>query len=67
MKIRPGYKLGELLTIPEVALRLKVRPRTVREWIAKRRIPFTKFQRRVYFDAGVVEEMLRGNAVLPLL
>lgn len=67
MKIRPGYKLGELLTIPEVAQRLKVRPRTVREWIAKRRIPFTKFQRRVYFDSGVVEEMLRGNAVLPLL
>lgn len=57
------YKLDGLLTIPELAESLRVKKRTVRDWIEKRRIPFTKFGRRVYIAVGVVEDVLRRNAV----
>ena len=65
--MKPAYKLNdELLTIEELAGKLRVKVRTVREWIARRKIPFTRFQRRIYIHAGVVEGILRGNAVLPV-
>jgi excisionase family DNA binding protein len=60
------YTLDGLLTVPEVAARLKVKVRTVRDWVYKRRIPFTRFQRRIYIAAGVVEELLTRNAVAAL-
>ena len=61
------YALQNLLTVPEVAAALKVKVRTVREWVYRRRIPFTRFQRRVYVDAGVVETLLAQNAVSALI
>jgi excisionase family DNA binding protein len=57
------YSLDSLLTVPEVATRMKVKKRTVREWVYLRKIPFTRFERRIYVDAGVVEEMLAANEV----
>ena len=60
----PKCRLDDLLTIEELAVKLKIKPRTVRGWIEKRRIPFTKMGRRVYFSAGVVEGILQGNTVL---
>ena len=65
MRNRHQYKLNELLTIPELAEKLRVKDRTVREWVAQRTIPFTRLKHRIYFDAGVVEGLLRGNEVLP--
>lgn len=65
MRHADHYKLGDLLTISELADKLRVKPRTVREWVARRTIPFTKLQRRIYFDVGAVEGILRGNVVLP--
>ncbi|MBE7467445.1 MAG: helix-turn-helix domain-containing protein [Planctomycetes bacterium] len=61
MKAR--YSLDSLLTLQEVAQRLKVSVRTVRSWITKRSIPFTKLHRRVYVDARIVEGLLNQNAV----
>ena len=57
------FKLGELLTVDDLAAHLKVSLKTVRSWIYFRKIPFTKIGRRIYFSVGVVEEMLRRNAV----
>lgn len=57
------FKLGELLTVDDLAEQLKVSLKTVRSWIYLRKIPFTKIGRRVYFSVGVVEDMLRRNAV----
>ncbi len=57
------FKLGELLTVDDLAEQLKVSLKTVRSWIYLRKIPFTKIGRRVYFSVGVVEEILRRNAV----
>jgi len=59
----PNYHLGQLLTIPELAAALKVSPRTVRSWIERRQIEFTKLGRRVYFTQGIVENILNRNAI----
>ncbi len=60
------YKLDHLLTVEQLARRLAVSVRTVLDWIARRRIPFTRFQRRVYFHAGVIEQMLQRSQVSAL-
>jgi excisionase family DNA binding protein len=60
--VNTRYSLDSVLTLEEVAAKLKVSVRTVRSWVYKRAIPFTRFQRRVYVDAGVVEELLARNA-----
>jgi excisionase family DNA binding protein len=57
------YKLDGLLGAEEVATKLKISLKTVRIWVYLRKIPFTKLGRRVYFAVGVVEDLLRRNAV----
>lgn len=57
------YKLDSLLTVEKVAELLGVSIRTVRDWVCKRKIPYTKFERRVYISADVIEERLRLAAV----
>ena len=57
------YRLDGLLRVEDLAAKLQVSLKTVRSWVYLRKIPFTKIGRRVYFAAGVVEEMLRRNAV----
>lgn len=47
----------------EFAAGMGVKLRTVRSWIYKRVILFTRFERRVYFSATVVEELLDRNAI----
>jgi len=56
------YKLDQLLTVQQFAAKMGVKVRTVREWIYRRVIPFTRFERRVYIDSGVVEERLKQNS-----
>jgi len=58
-----SYNLDHLLTVQQFAEKLGVKVRTVRSWIYKRVVPFTRFERRVYFSATVVEQMLSHNAV----
>ena len=55
--------LDGMLTVQELSAKLKISVRTVREWTQRRKIPFTRIHRRLYFDAGVVEKMLQRNAV----
>ena len=59
------YSLDDLLGIGDLAARLHVSEKTVRDWIYRRRMPFTKVGRRVYFSRSVVEAILAGNAVEP--
>ena len=63
MTVDPEYKLDGLLVAEEVARKLKISLKTVRSWVYLRKIPFTKLGRRVYFAAGVVEDLLQRNAV----
>ena len=41
---------GKLLTVPEAAELLSVKPRTIYAWVAERRIPFQKAGRLLRFD-----------------
>ncbi|MBE7465520.1 MAG: helix-turn-helix domain-containing protein [Planctomycetes bacterium] len=56
-------ELADLRTVDELATTLRVSVKTVRNWIYTRRIPFTRLGRRIYIPLGVVEGMLRRNAV----
>ena len=57
------FKLDNLLTMKELAAKLKVKERTVRGWRERGKIPFTRIGRGLRFDAGVVERILQRNAV----
>jgi excisionase family DNA binding protein len=58
--------LDDLLTIEQVAEKLHVSLRTVREWRYRRRIPFTRVGRRLYVLSGAVEVLLAQNVIEPL-
>lgn len=56
--------MQELLTAGELAVRLKVRPETVRAWARSGRIPVIRFSRKVLrFDIEAVERTIteRGS------
>jgi len=55
--------LPELLTIPEAADALRVRPSTLRSWVLDRRIPFCKIGRCVRIRRSDVEQLLAASVV----
>lgn len=57
------YRLDQLITIEELAGKLQISVRTVRDWLSKRKIPFTRLGRRVYIHTGVIENLLQRGAV----
>ena len=54
---------SELLTIPETAAALRLKPSTVRAWILARRIPFCKIGRLVRIRREDVEKFLTESLV----
>jgi excisionase family DNA binding protein len=56
--------MGELLTLPEAALMLRLRVSTLREWRRQRRIPIVKLGRRVFIRRHDVE-MLVASSLIP--
>jgi len=56
----------ELLTVDEVAARLKATPRFVRRLVAERRIAFVKVGRLVRFEASAVATYIECNRVVPM-
>ena len=59
-------QLDDLLTLEQLAEKLHVSVRTVREWRYRRRLPFTRIGRRLYVSAGAVESLLAQNVINPL-
>jgi excisionase family DNA binding protein len=47
-----------LLTVPEVADYLRVKPRTVYQWVWRRRIPFVKAGATVRFRRAEIDDWL---------
>ena len=56
----------ELLTVAEIAERLKVNQQTVRNWIDRGELQKTKIGRRVRVRATALEAYLRGEGTAPL-
>ncbi len=50
------------LTVIEVATLLRVKPRTIYEWTANRKIPFRKAGRYTIFDRAEVIEWTKRSA-----
>lgn len=56
------YRLNRLLTVSQFVDALSIPERTVRDWVYRRTIPFTRLHRRVYFSTDVVEGLLQANS-----
>ncbi len=52
----------EYIGVYELALLLKVCQKTVYNWVAKDRIPYTKINRRLLFDRNIVEDFARERS-----
>ena len=53
----------ELLTLPEAAERLRLKPSTLRAWILKRRIPYVKLGSRVFIRRSDIEALITRSIV----
>lgn len=60
------YDLDDLLLIEEMSERLRVPVKTLRDWVYKRKIPYTHIGRRLYFSRTAVENVLAQNEVAPV-
>lgn len=58
------YMTGELLTAEEMALRLRLRPSTIKRWVHEGIIPSIRVSGKVVrFDPKDVESALRKRAI----
>ena len=55
----PEAELTRLLTIPQLAKYLSISPKTVRRWVAMRRIPCVRIGTRIRFDHGDIVSWVR--------
>ena len=54
--------MTQLLTLQEVAARLRVAPGTVRNWVSAKRIPVVKLGSRCLFDPRELERWIEANS-----
>jgi excisionase family DNA binding protein len=57
--------MAEVLTIDEAALRLKLKPDTVRDWVKAGKLKAVKLGRVWRVDAEDLERLLRGEPTAP--
>ena len=55
----------DLLTVNEVAEKLKISPHTVRYWVQERKVPFMKIGKRLRFDPQELAQWLETKRVNP--
>ena len=56
-----------LLTVEELAKTFHRAPKTIRNWVAKRQIPFVMLGRKVMFRRESIEAWLNGKEIKPWL
>ena len=54
---------GRLLTIKEVAERLTLKPKTVRNWLSLRKLPYVEIARFTRVPEDAIEQYLAANTV----
>lgn len=57
--------MGELLTIPEAASMLRLKPSTLRAWILRRKIAFCKVGRLVRIPRQAIEQFVLSSTIPP--
>jgi excisionase family DNA binding protein len=53
----------ELLTIPEAASLLRLRPSTIRAWVLRRKVPYCKVGRLVRIRRADVDSLIAASVV----
>jgi excisionase family DNA binding protein len=54
---------SDLLTVPETAALLRLKPSTIRAWLCQHRISYVKLGRLVRIRRGDVEALIAGSVV----
>jgi excisionase family DNA binding protein len=54
---------SELLTVPEAAALLRLKPSTIRAWVCQRRIPYVKLGRLVRIKRTDAEALIRASFI----
>jgi excisionase family DNA binding protein len=54
---------GGLLTVPETAALLRLKPSTVRAWVLRRKIPYVKVGRLVRLRRADVDALIEASVV----
>jgi excisionase family DNA binding protein len=54
---------SDLLTVPETAALLRLKPSTIRSWVCQRRISYVKLGRLVRIRRSDVEALIAGSVV----
>jgi excisionase family DNA binding protein len=60
-EILAGNGLRELVSVPTLAMILDVKEKTIRKWVAERRIPFHKLGKLVRFHVGEIRSWYGGQ------
>lgn len=54
---------NDLLTVPETAELLRLKPSTIRAWVCQRRIPYVKLGRLVRIKRSDAEALIQASVV----
>lgn len=54
---------SDLLTVPEAAALLRLKPSTIRAWVCQRRIPYVKLGRLVRIRRSDAEAVIQSSVV----
>lgn len=55
--------MSHLLNVQEVAIRLGIKPATVRAWILRRKIEFVRVGRAIRIKAEVIDQFVANNTI----
>ncbi len=55
-------RLPQFLTVEEVALMLRCKPRTIYNMVSQKRIPFRKAGRQLLFDSKEIDQWTKSSA-----
>jgi excisionase family DNA binding protein len=54
---------SELLTVPETAALLRLKPSTIRAWVCQKRIPYVKLGRLVRIKRSDAEALIEASLI----
>jgi excisionase family DNA binding protein len=55
--------MEELLTVPETAALLRLRPSTIRKWLLEKKLSYVKLGRRVFLRKADLQTLLEESIV----